>query len=795
MALRQPAPVVIALAITICAPAIAQSAIGYPCTQYKPADIARARENIGRYEWAREQRDWFRGAVERYRGMSRDELRAYISDLTPLLTVKCPVCGNGPWYAYDVLDRATKLRCKSCGTEWAWDPADRSEDWNIQAVMRYYRLDWVTGGCAYLGLVYQLDGDEQCARQVGWIAERVAEVFKGYRMNRVNANDWLDHNDPYYGRICGWKFREMALLKQVILGYDLVRDSGVLTDEQITAIDRDLIACVRDYILEAFADIGLLGTQSIQDQGYTWWCLSATAAMLGDTQTLEMMLDTWRQMLGPDSHVFYEDGTFYEGTWAYQSQFLSGAWPIPEVLRGNLDVDIYTDPQCALYEKVLTWYLDAIFPDGTMPAINDAHVGSRPAPQWSEIAWLRYGNQKALRHLVNEWGMGFDRGTRYSLFYRDPNLGAQHGEGEPYGTRSTHLTGAGQMILRDDTPGARRTMAFIDYGPYRPSPHKQRDYLNLGLFACGLEMISEIGYAHQPAWAKAFQVSPMAHNTVLEIAGQEGMGEPLIWQITPGPRMAEAGLPGPSERGPGNARFIALLPVPGTEPILVDIFRVSGAAPSFTWAMHARSGDLAVAGVELTPVEVAAPLRDGRQGVAAGDVSATWRFAGEPPRALRTILPGAEGATVTVSQCPPEEDAIVAAHVGGGALRPGTVIPRRGHLQITRSGPTATFVAVHVPRQGEAAPEVVVRRSVVAGRPQAVALVIDCGGTRFVVLHDPEAGECRFAEMTLDGRAAIATLHEGALRSLCLGAGTSARWGDVVIDGDADGNGFVRTGL
>jgi len=788
MALRHPALVVILLAITLAAPAVAQSAIGYPCTQYKPADIERARRNIERYEWAREHRDWFRGAVERYRGMTRDDLRAYVSDLTPLVTVNCPVCGNGPWYAYDVLDRATKLRCKSCGTEFAWDPDDRTEDWNIQAVTRYFRLDWVTSGCAYLGLVYQLDGDEECARQAGWIAERMAEVFKGYRMNRVNANVWLDRNDPYYGRICGWKFREMGVLKQVILGYDLVRDSGVLTQEQIATIDRDLIAHVRDYILEAFEGIGLLGTQSIQDQGYTWWCLSACAAMLGDTQTLEMMLDTWRQMLGPDSPVFYEDGTFYEGTWAYESQFLGGAWPIPEVLRGNLDVDIYTDPQCALYEQVLTWYLDAIFPDGTMPAINDAHVGSRPGLQWSEIAWLRYGNQQALRHLVNEWGADFDRGTQYSLFYRDPDAGAEHGQGEAFGEESTHLTGAGQMILRDNAPGLQRTMAFIDYGPYQPSPHKQRDYLNLGLFACGMEMISEIGYAHQPGWAKVFQVSPLAHNTVLEVAGQEGIGQPLIWQVTPGARLAEAGLP------PTNSRFIALLPVPEAEPILVDIFRVSGDAPSFTWAMHARSGDLAVTGVELAPAEVAEPLRDGRQGVAAGDLSATWRFEGETPRGLRTILPGAEGATVTVSECPPEEDVIVATHVGGGALRPGAVIPYRGHLQLTLPGPEAIFVAVHVPWQGAAMPQVSVRRDSIENRPQAVALEIDRGDTRFVVLHDPEAGECRFGDLVLDGRAAAAMLQDGALRSLCLAAGASARWGEVEVAADADGYGCLQVG-
>lgn len=769
----------------ICMSALAAPVHGYPCTMYKPGDIARAKDNIARHEWARKRYSTIKARASRYLDMDRDRIRSFIPRQTPLISVKCPVCGNGPWYAYALINNGDALRCKGCGTTWDHDPEDTSETWNIQSVVRTYRLGHVAGNCYALGLVYQIEGDRLYAEKAAVVVERMAEVFKGYRMNKVNANVWLDGNHPYYGKITGWKFRDAGALKSVILAYDLIHDSGVLTKQQREKIDRDLIAYARDYFLEGYGKAGYLGTQSIQDQGYSYWCVAATAALLGDKATLRSIVDMYEQMLGPESWVFYEDGTFFQGTWAYESQFLGGSWSIPEVIKGNLDVDIYSNPKCALLEKVLTWYLDATFPDGTMPAVNDAHVGGRPSLLWSEIAYARYGNQKALRHLREAWGYGLNNGSDYSLFFRDPDAAAAIGHGEAYGVDSKHLTGMGMMILRHGADKPSQTMAFLDYGPYLPAAHKQRDYLNLGLWACGMEMVSEIGYNHNPLWAKRFQVLPIAHNTVLEVGGQEGKGKPLIWCVTPGPKVAEAGLP------PANSRLIALLPRAEGKPIVVDIFRVNGEKEQFTWTMHARSGDWQVEGVaDLHPVEAPEPLRKGRQGRAAGDLAATWTFAGENPRGLRVLMPSLWASTVTLSECPPEEDEIQATHVGGGALKPGAVIPFRGHIQVTRSGPQAVFVAIHVPYERETPPPIHARWHPVAGRADAVALEISCAGERFIVLHASEPGKVSFGQLSLEGRMAVAITHNGNLDSLCLAAGRAAQYGEIRLSGASTGNAF-----
>jgi len=333
-------------------------------------------------------------------------------------------------------------------------------------------------------------------------------------------------------------------------------------------------------------------------------------------------------------------------------------------------------------------------------------------------------------------------------------------------------------------------MAFLDYGPYLPSAHKQKDYMNFGLWACGMEMVSEIGYNHNPLWALRFQVRPIAHNTVLEVAGQEGKGKPLVWCITPGPKIAEAGLP------PGNSRCIMLLPGrAGEAPLVVDLFRVRGERKTFTWTMHARSDDWQVKGVTgLAPIDVPKPLRNGRRGRAAGDIKAVWAFPGKTPRGLVMLMPAMGASEVTLAECPAEEDALQACHVGGGALKPGGVIPYRGHIQVTRSGPTAIFVALYAPFEGASARAVKAELHRVADRDDAVALRIDRGIDSFVVLHATRPGEIRFGATRLDGRICVVALRSGKLISLCLAGGTRAQHGEAALVRKTAGNAYAEQG-
>lgn len=718
--------------------------------------------------------------------MDRKKTRSLIPDRTPLAAIKCPVCGKAPWSFCNLLEGGAVLECADCKTRWKWNASDRSETWNIPAVFRYYRLEYVVGGLSAAALLYQIDGDKQMAEKAATIIERFAEVFKGYRISMVHKNQWLDHPDPYYAKISGWKLREMRIVRSMLLAYDLIHDSGALGPAAIQKIDRDLVAYTRDYLIQGYGPGGPASPDSLQDQGPSWWVLAACGALLGDDATLNLMVDAFEMVLDPANGLFYGDGTFFEGSPGYENQFFGYILPIPEVIAGNTSRGVYGNPRCSLLEKCYAWSLDFLYPDGTVPSINDAHVQALPSRRQAEMAFLRFGNRKAQRYLMDvpQRSSEEERGFEDLFSDRKP----PENNGAAYGEESVHFEGSGLMVLRDGKDAVSRTMAFLDYGAYeppnKPPYHKHRDYLNIGLWAAGREMLSEMGYAHTPPWVQKWQVSPMAHNTVLEAAAQKEGGRALLWHITPGPKLAEAGLP------PANSRFIALLPRVGGSPVIVDIFRMAGDEAPFTWAVHAKSTDFEVRGVHSWKnIEVEAPLRNGRQAEApAGAVEALWRFPGQSSASLKMLLPALEGSSLIVSECPPEEDEIAAGHLMGGTLKPGAVLPYRGHVQIKKPGPEAVFIAVYVPFSGGSEPKVELAAKNLEGG--AVALRIDVSGERFVVIHSARLGKQEYEGLSIDGRVGIASWRDGKLFSLTLGEGRALKCGETGIFRSTIGNGF-----
>jgi hypothetical protein len=763
---------------------------------YGPDAIALGRKNISRFEWARSVYEDIKRQARGYLEMDRERLRSFISDKTPVVTVRCPECGCGPWYAFTLIDGGDALQCKDCGATWPWDETDDGEIWTPQGVMRSHRLHAILAGglpafgntwrgaSAYAaGLVYQIEGDLRYAEKAAVLVERFAEVFKGYRPNMVNQNEWCEAS-AYYGKIDGWKRHDANAVRRVLLAYDLIRDAGVLSDRQCERIDRDLVGYAHDYFIDGFDDGDLLSYSSIQDMGGVWWCIAASGALLGNRRTLESIVDLYERLCDPRNGVFHADGTFFECTASYQIGLFTEMLGIPEIVRSGLGVDLYSHPSCGLLRKCLTWFLDSIYPDGTMPAVNDCRGGQTPPLFCSEIAQVRYGDPKALRHLKDTWGETLSGGTDVSLFYRDPESDTD-GRGEPFGQDSVHFPGMGLMILRHGEQAADRTMAFLDYGPLVPKIHKHPDYLNLGIWACGVEMVSDMGYNWNPDWVRLWQREPRSHNTVLELATQEEGGEPLIWCITPGIQMAEAGVPGAS------TRFIALLPRCEGEPLLVDILRVSGDCATYTWMIHARSDRLSLDGVgPMAPVDVDPPLRNGRTGRTKGDVSAVWAPGSDGSGGLQVLVPVVGPSKVTRSECPPEGDEIIRTHRDGGTVRPGAVVPFRGHLQITRPGPRATFVAIHAPFSGDRPPPLTGDALTVEHDGETLMLRLAVGGEAFEVVHDPVPGHPASGPIQTDGRAAAAVLRDGKVASIVLAGGTFARTRDEEIRRGATGNAY-----
>ncbi len=786
-------------------PTAAESKIGYPCTMYKPADIARAKENIAKHEWAKKQYEQIKKSADYLLALDRDQIRAFISDKTPITHFKCPKDGQYFIHYYSDLvgkDKDT-IKCKNCGAEFKLDES-APEGENINSVIRSKRLLYIVSYVDAAGIVYQIEGDKRYAEKAAAVVERFAEVYKGYKNTDSTHERFVEvPPHPYFSRIGGWAYTDGQTCKKVLQAYDLIHESGALTKEQCAKIDHDLVENMRDFYMAGYQNTSdplgrkgpLFATYQIQDQGYKWWSLAAAGSLLGDDKTLGLMVNTFEQMLDPANAVMYADGTFYQGSVDYQKQSM-GAWAgVPEVIRGNLDVDVYSNPKCALLKKCFTWQLDYAFPNDTLPPVNDTHVGSTYPENFAEIAATVYHDPRALTFLKKHWGNNLDKGDRSSLFFRDPDISLS-GAGEPYAEASVHLPGMGLMILRDDRPKADKTMAFIDYGQYKPDvfppAHKHKDYLNLDLWACGVEMLSEFGYSHDPKYYLKFQQGPMSHNTIFEVAEQPDKGRPLIWSITPAARLAEAGQPGK------NSRFIALVPRKEGEPLLVDIFRAwkdkDSTATGFTWQIHARSNELDLKGAgEMKPTTQPVPLDDAKIGKATGDLVATWTFPGKNC-GLRLVQCGAAGSTVIRSTTPPEEDNVNPMDYEETAQRvkPGKAVQHRAHIQVRRDEAAPIFATVYLPYKGADAPEIAVKRiDVRSADPSAIALQIDLGSERYVILHSPAAGRSTAARLHLDGRAAIVCWRGGKLAWSTLAAGKSLSAAGKTLSAGNDGNAYA----
>ncbi|NPV47136.1 MAG: hypothetical protein HPY69_09250 [Armatimonadetes bacterium] len=198
-----------------------------PVTLYKPADIANARANLERYQWARDILAGYRSTVAYAMSLDCAALRAMVPDLTPWSTYGqvCPACvgekcamgesGVWKWSARD----PEKLTCKYCGRvypdpaypetgvlecpqmgqtftyylndeqrahpdedpgRYAYQWAGRPVQVSFTGVIRAQKLAWAMEQVLPLAKLYALTGDLACAERVQWLLERLAEVFPTY---------------------------------------------------------------------------------------------------------------------------------------------------------------------------------------------------------------------------------------------------------------------------------------------------------------------------------------------------------------------------------------------------------------------------------------------------------------------------------------------------------------------------------------------------------------------------------------------------------------------------------------
>jgi hypothetical protein len=202
---------------------------------------------------------------------------------------------------------------------------------------------------------------------------------------------------------------------------------------------------------------------------------------------------------------------------------------------------------------------------------------------------------------------------------------------EPWMRRLTgsHFLGQkGFGVLRAGEGDAAQEVV-IRYGP--SLNHTHYDALGVNYVARGYELTYDLGYGHtaatqtQVGWAR----QTASHNTVIvnersQLEGGRTTGSLHLFADSPGVRAidvsAEANY---SKEGVSEYRRLAALVAAGSEPYLIDVFRVRGGR-RHDWSFHALAAEATLEGVALGPAapgSLAAPDIDwrARQG-ADGDM-------------------------------------------------------------------------------------------------------------------------------------------------------------------------------
>ncbi|MEW6753203.1 MAG: heparinase II/III family protein [Candidatus Latescibacterota bacterium] len=136
--------------------------------------------------------------------------------------------------------------------------------------------------------------------------------------------------------------------------------------------------------------------------------------------------------------------------------------------------------------------------------------------------------------------------------------------------------------------------------------HSHRDGLNLGLFACGMDLLPELGYppVQFGGWdsprARWYRMTA-GHNTVV-VDGrdqQEGAGRTVLW--ADGPCFHAIGVTAPSLYDIRRyERTAMLVDVSARDAYVLDLFRVAGGADHARF-LHSGFGSLQVRGLPLAP--------------------------------------------------------------------------------------------------------------------------------------------------------------------------------------------------
>lgn len=633
----------------VAAHAPAFAAERHPGVYLTPEDVARARENVRRYGWARRTADGIIGEAERW--MKRDEawLRAAVPRAGAAFaygSTGCPICAGswGTWgEARASFEDPGHVVCANGHRLPDKDHPDpgtgyTGKDGRIRYFVGSYNA-WVVETLTFraagnLAYAYSLTGEERYAARAAVILDALAAVYP-----ECDKGSWDYPSNPPSGRFNRPWYQVARVLVHYVDFYDQIRAAKALDEPSVRPgftrrrnIEQNLMRDAADYCFRESQKGGLTNGMADYIRGAL-----AVGLLLDIPEYIKWAVDGPYGIHSLLENNIDRDGGYFETSTLYASHTRSLYSSFLEPLR-NFGVDLYKNAWARRFYELHSLAQECA---GHSPRYGDsgpdtrkASAQARPfnredyeylqrlyarttdAPEARSLAgtirWLANGREEELRVLDNprrDAMSGHFEESRWMLFHgRDlPNVPAALSADSRRRLLSSHFMGQKGIVVLRAGEGEASQAVLLRYGP--SLTHGQFDDLNINYFARGYEVTYDLGYGNaathtQVGWAK----QTASHNLVIvdekpQLQKSGSGGSLHLFAGTPLVKLAEASSEASyASAGVSLYRRVVALIGKGPDAYLLDIFRVRGGS-QHDYGFHSLGGSPAFSGMTMGPEE------------------------------------------------------------------------------------------------------------------------------------------------------------------------------------------------
>ncbi|MHB9030090.1 MAG: heparinase II/III domain-containing protein [Candidatus Latescibacterota bacterium] len=497
----------------------------------------------------------------------------------------------------------------------------------------------VQGGIRKLADAYVMTGDRKYAHKAGVLLDRVADVYPTFDFGKEGV---MYEGKAYLGYVSTWhdaceETRELAI------AYDQIYD-GIKDDRELVSFlsrkakefklenGKETFAKIQENIENGILRDAIVNRQKIHSNYPRTEVAVALMHIVLDLPNTEVAVKAIVDNMV--TRTVQVDGvTGEKGLAAYSSYVLTGFAEFLELysrVRPNFLENLFTqysDLRKTFLFHIDTWFNGEYYPNigdsGALALKNEHYVGMRVAknpgtgPSLFSLLHRLYkltGNPAYVQVLYRENGNTADN-LPYDLFHGDPKtfrdeIGKALAENGKEITAGSVNFEQWRLAMMRTGKGENARGFWVDYDS--GGAHSHADALNMGLYAKGLDLMSDFGYppVQYGGWdspRSRWYGMTAAHNTVVvDGKNQKSANPPIggkttLWADGGILRAIRVNAPAVNDTKQYE-RTLAMVNISDRDSYIIDVFRTVGGKDHSRF-IHTAYGQLELTG--LNPVSSA----------------------------------------------------------------------------------------------------------------------------------------------------------------------------------------------